>query len=307
MLNFLYQSYVKTASAVMPTLAESRFREEGVLTPAEFVLAGDTLVDRWKTWQWEHGDPDKSVPHLPKDKQFLMARNLKCAARVATLEDITSTKTATISVEGFDWVIPASEGRDDVAEAIEIPAPDSCTATSVTPVPPPEPATSIDEGEDDGEPLDLESVDESLVENDPATLPPAATTTAAAIPIPEAELVSTRTYDISITYDVYYRTPKVWLFGYNEAHKPLKPHEVFQDISGDHAHKTVTMDNHPHLGIQTAFIHPCRHAEVMKKIIQRQIDAGKEARVDQYMVLFLKFISSVIPTIEHDFTMEIEG
>jgi len=32
----------------------------------------------------------------------------------------------------------------------------------------------------------------------------------------EDMIVKTRTYDISITYDKYYQTPKVWLFGYDE-------------------------------------------------------------------------------------------
>ena len=45
----------------------------------------------------------------------------------------------------------------------------------------------------------------------------------------------------------------------------------------------------------------------MKKIIERTVASGREPRVDQYLLLFLKFISSVIPTIEYDYTMEIEG
>lgn len=42
------------------------------------------------------------------------------------------------------------------------------------------------------------------------------------------ELVKSRTYDLSITYDKYYQTPKVWLFGYDENKKPLRPEQVFQ-------------------------------------------------------------------------------
>jgi ubiquitin-like-conjugating enzyme ATG3 len=29
-------------------------------------------------------------------------------------------------------------------------------------------------------------------------------------------ILKTRTYDLSITYDKYYQTPRVWLFGYDE-------------------------------------------------------------------------------------------
>ena len=32
----------------------------------------------------------------------------------------------------------------------------------------------------------------------------------------EDNIVHTRTYDLHITYDNYYRTPRVWLSGYSE-------------------------------------------------------------------------------------------
>ena len=52
-------------------------------------------------------------------------------------------------------------------------------------------------------------------------------------------ILLTRTYDVSITYDKHYQTPRVWLTGYDEARMALKPELLFQDISQDHAHKTV--------------------------------------------------------------------
>ena len=33
---------------------------------------------------------------------------------------------------------------------------------------------------------------------------------------PADALVATRTYDICITYDKYYQTPRAWLLGYDE-------------------------------------------------------------------------------------------
>jgi len=74
-----------------------------------------------------------------------------------------------------------------------------------------------------------------------------------------------RRYDISITYDQYHQTPRVWLFGYDENNKPLSPEKVLEDISQDHANKTVTTATNPHTGIMQAYIHPCKHAHVMKK------------------------------------------
>jgi len=121
-----------------------------------------------------------------------------------------------------------------------------------------------------------------------------------------SNVVKTRTYDISITYDQYHQTPRVWLFGYDENRRPLKPEEVLQDISDDHANKTVTTATHPHLGITCAYIHPCRHAAVMKKIVARLLESGKEPRIDQYLFIFLKFIHAAIPTIEYDHTIQME-
>ena len=120
----------------------------------------------------------------------------------------------------------------------------------------------------------------------------------------EDNIEKTRTYDISITYDNYYRTPKLWLFGYDENNKPLTTEQIFEDISEDHARKTVTIAKHPHLPTSFAYIHPCKHAEVMKALTERSLANGKEPRVDTYLFIFLKFISSVIPTIEYDNTQE---
>lgn len=125
----------------------------------------------------------------------------------------------------------------------------------------------------------------------------------------------------------------------------------------DHG-QTVTVEMHPHNGIPHASIHPCRHADVMKKIVSQfaggassgkdkdrkandnsngtssksdgdsdrggsssrgsnNDDTGgrgaygggkkkrKEITVNQYLFLFLKFISSVIPTIEYDYSLSI--
>ncbi len=70
----------------------------------------------------------------------------------------------------------------------------------------------------------------------------------------------------------------------------------------DHAQKTVTIETHPHVSMSLASIHPCKHANVMIKIIQHLQEEGKDLRVDQYLLLFLKFLSSIIPTIEYDYT-----
>lgn len=55
---------------------------------------------------------------------------------------------------------------------------------------------------------------------------------------------------------------------------PLTPAQVFQDVPADHAFKTMTMEAFPHSGQQLASVHPCKHASVMKKFIDR-MEAGQ--------------------------------
>ncbi|KIK33181.1 hypothetical protein CY34DRAFT_100059, partial [Suillus luteus UH-Slu-Lm8-n1] len=44
----------------------------------------------------------------------------------------------------------------------------------------------------------------------------------------------------------------------------LDPSQIFQDVSADYAQSTVTIDIFP----QAASVNPCRHASVMKKVVQ---------------------------------------
>jgi len=321
----IHKAYVKTVEKVTPTLSTSKFMEEGVLTPEEFVQAGDLLTHKCQTWTWESGDPSRNVPHLPKDKQFLLTRNVPCYTRVRSLENDSKLQVADeIKLDEDEddeaWVAPKSSNTDDFEEKLENLKIDNTTTTSTSTTvnkETPKSSNNNDDDEDeddDGEIPDMDDFqDDNLVEEeDPAALSKSknneskSTSTTTTSATEDDNILRTRTYDISITYDKYYQTPRVWLFGYDENRKPLKPEEIFEDISEDHAHKTVTIDSHPHLGISFAYIHPCRHAAVMKKLIDKQSENGKEPRVDQYLFLFLKFISVVIPTIEYDFTLEFD-
>lgn len=116
-----------------------------------------------------------------------------------------------------------------------------------------------------------------------------------------------RTYDLSITYDKYYQTPRVWLMGYDEQRRTLTTEQVYEDISQDHANKTVTMEPHPHEALTMASIHPCRHANVMKKIMdQMEANGRTQLRLDLYLLVFLKFVASILPTMEYDYTAAME-
>ena len=95
-------------------------------------------------------------------------------------------------------------------------------------------------------------------------------------------------------------------FGYKEDGQPLSSNEIFEDIMSDYAEKTVTIENHPHDEIKCASIHPCKHSVVMKRIIDSINSNGGQIDVRMAMFVFLKFIGSIVPTIEYDFTMDVQ-
>jgi len=295
----IHKTYTETYAAVTSPLKVSEFLEKGVLTPEEFVQAGDLLVYKCPTWKWEAGDASKAVDYLPKDKQFLRTRNVPCLMRVTTLEkSVNDSTNEEVEIEGDEGWVQTHMGLKNDDE--DIPEIDVDDGEKEEKTPKPKPEKEKKNSDDDIPDIDDFSMDDNLQEeDDPATLKPKKED--------EDLILRTRTYDLSITYDKYYQTPKVWLFGYDENRQPLAPKEVFFDISQDHAKKTVTIDTHPHLQVSCAFIHPCKHSSVMKKIVSRQIESGKTPRVDQYLFLFLKFLSAVIPTIEYDYTIEMEG
>jgi ubiquitin-like-conjugating enzyme ATG3 len=174
-------------------------------------------------------------------------------------------------------------------------------------------------------------------------------------------LSTRRYYTIYITYSTYYMTPRLYLSGYSSSNEPLPPLAMMEDIVGDYKDKTVTLEDFNFVSppIKTASIHPCRHASVMKILLDRAdaalklriqkmkngqevssqgmeglvdqtgglrldderkkseekkndewevlTDEGKDdevaIRIDQYLVVFLKFMASVTPGINHDNTM----
>jgi len=247
--------------------------EKGLLTPDEFVMAGDLLVDKCPgQWQWDGGDPNRKLEYLPEDKQFLITREpVPCKQRYKQDKEDTN-----LVVED-DWLAIdfTNAESDEIIDADDIDKPVI-------------PTKNYDESETDSSDIpDMEDFDDDnlIIQDHAAT---------------SNKLVHCRMYLLSICYDNYYQTPKLWLCGFDEDGSTLSATEMFEDISADHAKKTVTLDDHPHLGTPYAYIHPCKNAAVMKKFIDRMLDNGNEPRVDQYLFIFLKFLGAVIPTIDYD-------
>ncbi|CRG96601.1 autophagy-related protein 3, putative [Plasmodium gallinaceum] len=284
----------KIYSYFKPISNTSSFIKNGTLTPEEFVDAGDFLVHKFKTWEWQEADKDRNVSYLPEGKQFLITRNAPCKQRLKELNYITHD----LKIVENEWLHPNYEEDNNAIDINEYPhnLPFSIRKS----------IKEEKEYDNDDDVIDINNFDieDSIFnENDPASVD---NPSYYYNNIRNDNTMKIRTYDISITYDKYYQTPRIWLFGYDENGNPLKPEEIFEDVLADYSYKTVTYDPHPCTGIMTASIHPCRHADAMLKIIKNWINDKKEPRHDLYLLFLLKFVSGVIPSIEYDFTTDIE-
>lgn len=328
MLHRLGDTYRSVVSSLRTTNTESRFVEAGTLTPEEFVEAGDQLVFKFPTWQWEAGEPSRRAAYLPQDKQFLITRNVPSKDRVRALDYVLEHKTRTED----EWLLPETTNGDqgDTGELRDIDdmkgdgAQASGAPGGAGPL-----IVAVDDfldggagngagapGDAGGAGLpDFSDLDAALAEEDPAAASAPAAASSAGAPggggylvadAPDEHVVRTRTYDLSITYDKYYQTPRLWLFGYDEHGKPLKPELIYEDVLSEYVEKTVTVDPHPLSGTPTVSIHPCKHSLVMKRVVQDWVEQGITPRHDLAIFVFLKFISGVVPTINYDFTMDIE-
>ncbi|CAM8999171.1 unnamed protein product [Rhodiola kirilowii] len=300
----LHEAFKGTVERITGPRTVSAFKEKRVLSVTEFVTAGDNLVSKCPTWSWESGEPSKRKPYLPSDKQFLITRNVPCLRRAASVEEDYEAAGGEVLLDNEDddgWLATHGNPKDKKSDEDEnLPSMDTLEISSNKPI---QSISSYFGGDDEEDIPDMADYGEpdNLIETDAATLQ---STYLVAQEPDDDNILRTRTYDVSITYDKYYQTPRVWLTGYDESRMLLQPELVLEDVSQDHARKTVTIEDHPHLPGKHASVHPCRHGAVMKKIIDVLMSRGVEPEVDMY--LFLKFVASVIPTIEYDYTMDFD-
>lgn len=244
-----------------PTLKKTAFLEKGVLTPEEFVQAGDELVYRCPTWSWERPtNPNKRKSYLPPDKQFLITRNVPCRDRVATLEQTLDVSSAeNDGDDDDDWMVSSLPSKklqattsiedefdvlDEDGEVVEKkPRPDDVRVEKEQP-----PTNHQDEDDQDDEYADMADFEDENVIMDQDV---AATAVVSDRDDDDGHIVKVRTYDLSITYDKYYQTPRIWLSGKSIHGDPLTAEETMEDVMTDYAHKTVTMEAHPFLRVHT--------------------------------------------------------
>lgn len=59
-----------------------------------------------------------------------------------------------------------------------------------------------------------------------------------------------RKYDLSITYDYFHQTPRMWFVGYSNDGRLLTQTELLEDVMAEYANKTVTFEDHPKQNIK---------------------------------------------------------
>ncbi|SGZ47380.1 CIC11C00000004680 [Sungouiella intermedia] len=272
-----------------PINNESNFRKTGEITPEEFVKAGDYLVYKFPTWKWGTCPPNLQKKFLPADKQFLITKHVPLYQRVASY--LPESQDAT------------EDDQDPDSDSEWVPR---INTTSINAMKQQQQQQDLDDLMDD-------NVEDAVAEDDLDEFTHI-----------ESNELNLRKYDLYISYSTSYRVPKMYLVGFSANGIPLLPHQMYEDISGDYKDKTATIENLPmSYNTTSVSIHPCKHLSVMKVFMKHakakattdtdlaadldKLDLESEddgIRVDQYLVIFLKFIASVTPGIEYDFTMD---
>ena len=270
-MSSIHSLFKSAVEQIMPDPEGDYFETHGTLSPEQFVHCGNILVNNCPSWMWDGGKKELRHNFLPDNKQFLYTTNIlsnRTINKEVYQEHIVEEK----NIEKDDWVM---------TNHLNIISSDS--SKQKKPIP-------------ENDHLD-NNIDFSIeIEEDPNTLQ---------ANDHDNNNSYTRKYDLYITYDKYYQTPKFWIFGYNYDNVPLGFKELMDDISSEYINKTVTYEYHPHLPILLVSLHPCRHGEVMKKLIKQYRDNNKSVSIDHYMFIFLKFISSVLPNINYDKTFDL--
>jgi ubiquitin-like-conjugating enzyme ATG3 len=204
MRHAVHSAYKAAAEAVGVTTGK-----DGTLQPDDFITAGDFLVASCPTWSWESGDRSRAKPYLPPAKQYLCTRNVPCLRR-ASAEEAACEAACETGVEEEDWLAPARPELSVSDAAI----PFLDTAVSDTAGPPKALAADAEDVPDmDSFDAGVDNLVKAMAQaarsrgdaeddDDDATYLRAAE--------PNDNILRTRTYDVSITYDKYYQTPRIW-------------------------------------------------------------------------------------------------
>jgi len=249
---------------VVPLLGSSCFHTHGMLMPKEFVLAGDELVSKCGTWRWCSGSDEGKLDYLPKNKQFLVCSNIPDQYTEAMVINTDDEWSVCKPKEKELWSIVNDDFSND-DESLD----------------------DINRAMTDNDQSYIENV-ENIEDDDDVTV--------------ECNIVESCRYDISITYNNYYRTPQFWIIGYNIDRSVMSSYDLLNRVSNEHTNKTATIEAHPHTMIHQLSIHPCRHSSTMLSLINMM---KPENGVASALFIFIKMVSTIMPNLNYDFTLNV--
>jgi ubiquitin-like-conjugating enzyme ATG3 len=249
----LFENYKNIVEKVIPTLKDNNFSKTGMLTPDEFVEAGNYLIKNNSSWKWYGNITNKKMNFLPNDKQMLINNGIKC----------NKIKNITLELDENDI------NNITIQSDINTPS----------------------ESESDNDEIDLSDFElDNIYEPDILNIKQ---------PIKNNK-ENVNKYNLSITYDNYFRTPRLWLIGFDHNNIPLSNNKIFSDISIEHSKITVTIEQHPFYNdMNYISIHPCKHSHMIKRLIEEEKKNNKEINVHEYFIYFLKFFSTIIPNLDY--------
>uniref|UniRef100_A0A7S3YI19 Autophagy-related protein 3 n=1 Tax=Lotharella globosa TaxID=91324 RepID=A0A7S3YI19_9EUKA len=171
----IHSVFKGVAEYFTPVLQSSNFKEKGVLTPEEFVKAGDQLVFNCRTWKWAPGKEGLVKPYLPKDKQFLITRNVPSLKRATDYALSDAKETVVEDGHGDEgWVSTHTDKesklkgqgkeKEEDYETIEIKEEVKATPAPAQPAPATDPGPSADAEEDGDDIPDMDDFEEDNIE-----------------------------------------------------------------------------------------------------------------------------------------------
>lgn len=178
------------------------------------MLTKNGLVWAYLRWRGTDGDPKKTDNSLPGDKQYLITERVPCQRRIAEMESAASAIKEVLLDDGWVEARPPAE-EDGGAEDMEQMMMQDVGGTGQ--------AQGADEEE---ECVDMDEEVDMDAEMENPTQQPAATDNifgteefkggSSGDTAANSAVKRVRMYDLSITYDNFHRTPRLWLQGYSE-------------------------------------------------------------------------------------------
>lgn len=314
-----------------PIKHTSDFTTTGEISPEEFVEAGDYLVYKFPTWQWSSAPDKLKKDFLPPDKQYLITKHVSSYQRAATYLGIKTDLDEDEEELEDGWVKSHKINNDTSnlrTDTLEVNSNKN---------------TDHDGNTDGNESNEINDIDEFIDENaeeqssgdenDFEEL--VETNTNSNLRKYDLYITYSTSYRVPKMYLVGFNSNGIPLL-------PKQMFEDISSDYRDKTATIETLP--VSYNTMSVSIHPCKHSSVMKVLMahaaaSKQAENAKEPaeqneilgskdvtldrgsgdnteeegeeeedntgiRVDQYMIIFLKFIASVTPGIEYDYTMD---